>query len=213
MGKLIDLTGQRFGRLVVIERMTDTTPGRPRWLCQCDCGKEKVIHTNHLRSGHTRSCGCLRQDELVTRSRKYDKPNSRLLRVWGAMIHRCYIPSDRAYPYYGGRGIGVCEEWQNSFETFQIWALSNGYREGMSIDRIDNNGDYCPQNCRWTNRIVQANNTRANHLITWNGVSHTLMEWSRYMGINHATLRHRIRQGWSVERALTEPVHRQKKTK
>lgn len=162
---VINLLGKRFGRLTVIKRVENTKLGDAQWLCQCDCGNKKVILGKSLRIGSTRSCGCLlsecskeRMTKLMT---KHGKSNSRLYRVWASMKDRCNSPTYKEYYNYGGRGISVCEEWQK-FEPFYKWAMVNGYKKGLEIDRIDNDGNYEPNNCRWVTRKQNTRNTRKN---------------------------------------------------
>lgn len=158
MGKLIDLTGQRFGRLVVLERAGSGSNKRAMWRCQCDCGNTIITSSSHLRGGDTQSCGCLHQETFT--NKKHGERHSRLYRVWSAMKTRCYNPNSRDYQYYGGRGIAICAEWLSDFATFQNWAMSHGYRDDLSIDRINVNGNYCPDNCRWATATEQRHNRR-----------------------------------------------------
>ncbi len=206
MGKLIDLTGQRFGRLVVIERAKNQKNGHARWVCRCDCGKTITTNGYDLRSGHTRSCGCIYIETLKKRSITHGLRKTKLYSVWGSMKDRCNHPSDKSFPRYGGRGITVCEEWRNDFLTFYDWAISHGYQDGLSIDRIDNDGPYSPENCQWVTATVQNNNKRSNRRITFLGKTHTIAEWAKAVNIPWSTLRRRLRVGWTIERALTTPV-------
>lgn len=215
MGKLIDLTGQRFGRLTVISFAGWTTDRRAKWLCRCDCGKWHIVRGSHLRSGNVQSCGCYRKEVLVSclRQRIEDADGhskTRLYVIWQGMRMRCYNPSNGQYKRYGGRGIGICTDW-NNWDNFYKWAIENGYSDDLTIDRIDVDGDYSPENCRWVDYTVQANNTTRNVRYTFDGENHTISEWVRLKGISQSALRSRLRSGWPVERALTEPVKRTKR--
>ena len=157
--KRSDLAGKCFNRLTVIKEVTPY--GRERcWLCKCDCGKETVVQQNNLVSGEVKSCGCLRQEILVKEHTTHGGRYTRLYNIWRRMRSRCSKESDISYPNYGGRGIRVCREWETSFENFRDWALSAGYSDDLSIDRINNDRNYCPQNCHWATAKEQANNRR-----------------------------------------------------
>lgn len=204
--KLDDLTGRKFGKLTVIKRAQNTNANNQHvhWLCLCECGNETVVESEHLKTGHTKSCGCYNRDK----NKKHGKWKTRLYKTWCNMKSRCNNKNATAYERYGGRGIRVCDEWLYDFESFQRWALDNGYTDGLSIDRINNDGDYCPSNCRWINQREQSNNTSRNHLITYDGETHSISEWADIKGISPKTLWNRIDRGWSVERALTQLVKR-----
>ena len=203
MGKLIDMTGNRYGRLLVLKRYGTSRSNHVLWLCRCDCGKESVVSGQHLRSGHTKSCGCNVKDISTVASVTHGMSGTRLYAIWCNMRERCYRRNRDDYPEYGGRGIEVCPEWRDNFEAFRDWALVNGYQEYLTLDRTDTNGDYCPENCRWATLQQQANNTRTNRLITYNGETHTLSQWADLKGISYDTLRNRLNRGWTVERALS----------
>lgn len=215
MGKLNDLTGQRFGRLTVVSLAGWTTDRRAKWLCQCDCGRYHIVRGSHLQSGNVQSCGCYRKEILnsflqyrISKTDRHSK--TRLYVIWQGMRMRCNNPNNDHYDSYGGRGIQVCEAW-NDWETFYKWAMEHGYSEDLTIDRIDVNGNYEPKNCRWVNYTVQANNTTRNIRYSFQGESHTISEWAEIKRISPRTLRGRLLRGWPIERALTEPVKHSKR--
>lgn len=184
-----------------------------QYLCRCKCGNKKsFIEWNLKKAGDHANCGCLNKKEVADRSRTHGQSYTRLYNIWGSMLKRCRNPQDYHYSLYGGRGIKVCPEWER-FEVFEEWAKCNGYREGLSIDRIDVNGDYCPLNCRWTTRLIQQNNRRVTFYITYKDKHMSLTEWSLQTGIERATLRYRILHGWDIEKALFTPVDVKKSPK
>lgn len=163
MSTVKDLTGQRFGRLTVIRRDGSSRQGLAAWLCRCDCGRECVVEGAMLRKGNTKSCGCLHSEAARERWTTHGQSDSRLNSIWQAMKQRCYNSSNKNYNRYGGRGITVCDEWLNDFKAFYIWAMANGYDENApygqcTIDRIDNDKGYNPENCRWVDMKTQNNN-------------------------------------------------------
>lgn len=212
MSKLKDLTGLTFGRLTVIGRAPSVVRnnGSPRtmWYCQCSCGKTVTVTGDNLTRGNSLSCGCYHYESASKDMTTHGKSNSRIYNVWCAMKNRCYNPNVPSYRLYGARGIVMCDEWKTNFVSFYGWALQNGYDENAprgvcTIDRIDNDKGYNPENCRIATQQEQMNNVSTNHRITYNGESHTLAEWSRITGISAFTIRNRIAKlGWSPERAL-----------
>jgi len=199
MPKKIDLTGKVFERLTVIREL-DTTRSGVRWECRCECGKVTKVLSNDLRSGKTLSCGCYKID--IHRKIKGESiHSSRIYRIWEGMNQRCYNKNHTSYYNYGGRGISICNEWKDS-ATFYDWAINNGYEDELTIDRIDNNGNYCPDNCRWITRKEQLNNKRTNKMITYNNKTQTISQWANELEINKNTIRKRIRLGWSIEDVL-----------
>ena len=160
MGKFIDLTGKRFGRLIVIQRTDQYQSGHIAWLCRCDCGNVAVVSGNRLKQGVTKSCGCYKREKTAETHYTHGYRKTRLYRTYRNMLSRCYNKNVENYKRYGMRGIKVCAEWQDPKAFFE-WAVANGYRDDLSIDRIDVNGDYCPENCRWVTNAIQARNRRA----------------------------------------------------
>lgn len=204
--KKLDLTGNRYGRLTVLKE-NGKRGKNILWLCRCDCGNEINAIPYNLKNGHTQSCGCLQKEARAKSHATHHKSKSRLYRIWRHIKSRCLNENVSHYKYYGGRGISICKEWEDSFENFYEWANSNGYQDDLSIDRIDVNGNYEPSNCRWTNATTQANNKTNNRLIEYNGECHTLSEWSSILGIHQLTISKRIDDyGWSVKRAFETPV-------
>lgn len=205
--KFIDLSGERYGRLVVVDRALNDGK-RTMWNCVCDCGNRVTVRAENLRSGNTKSCGCIEKDRPNRTTHGLSK--SRINSVFNSMKQRCYNKNNYEYANYGGRGIKICDEWLNDRRAFYRWAVENGYDDSAeygecTIDRIDVNGDYCPENCRFVDLFVQANNTRKNKYYMYCGEKHTLAEWARIKGIKYIDLYMKInRNGLSIEEALTE---------
>ncbi|MBQ3021944.1 MAG: hypothetical protein IJD91_01275 [Clostridia bacterium] len=204
----IDLTGQRFGRLIVLEFVPNEKRGS-YWLCRCDCGNEKVIRGNCLITKHTESCGCLFLDVRKASTTTHGNSNSRLYSIWKNMKQRCNNPNASKYGTYGGRGICVCDEWLNNFPAFRTWALSHGYADNLSIDRIDNNKGYFPENCRWADNKTQCRNLRKNVLVKYEGKLITISEVAEITGISKETLYYRFKHGYSNDQ-LFRPVKKSK---
>ena len=160
MSKVNDLTGKNFGKLTVIKYCGSNKNGRALWLCQCECGNTKIILGNSLLSKLTFSCGCYNKEHSKNIHTKHNMSYSKLYKVWQGMKTRCYNPNFIYYCNYGGRGITICNEWKNDFSKFYEWAINNGYKEGLTIDRINNDGNYEPNNCRWVTRAEQNRNKR-----------------------------------------------------
>ncbi|MBQ1296379.1 MAG: hypothetical protein IIY21_20200 [Clostridiales bacterium] len=157
--KLIDLHNKRFGRLTVL-KIAGKSGCETTWLCKCDCGNMVVAMGGNLRAGRTKSCGCLHDETVKTNSKTHGKSNTRLHRIWKDMKTRCYNPKFPQYKYWGGKGVRICKEWLESFESFYEWAINNGYSDTLSIDRIDSDGDYSPSNCRWADNYTQNQNRK-----------------------------------------------------
>ena len=198
MGKKVDVTGQRYGKLIAICPTEDRTKsGGIVWLFKCDCGNKKKVSLNSVRSGLVKSCGCLATPHHLT--------GTRLFNIWVDMKQRCYNSKYPQYRLWGGRGIVVCDEWFD-FKEFNRWALSNGYTSTLTLDRIDVNGNYCPQNCRWATYEEQARNTRRNKYIEINGNKKLVKDWCEEYDISPASVYRRIRElGMTYEQAITTP--------
>ena len=200
--KRLDLTGQRFNKLIVINK-EKTENGRIFWNCLCDCGNNIVVITGNLKSNRVKSCGCLKVQKLIERSTIHNQRHSKLYEVWKSIKQRCFNPNNSSYKNYGGRGITMCDEWKNDFTSFLNWSINNGYSIGLTIDRVNNDWNYCPNNCRWVDRRIQANNTRCNKLITINNKTDTLANWIRFYKISYSSYYKRIKKGLSEQEALT----------
>ena len=189
----VNLTGQKFGRITVILFVDQDK----KWLCKCKCGSYAKVRADKLKSGQTKSCGCL----SVEAKFKHGFTGTRIFRVWDQMITRCYNTKNKKYLYYGGRGIKVCDRWRYSFQLFL--KDMGPPPSGHSIDRMDNNKDYAPGNCRWATPKQQANNRRDNVFLTFKGKTQTISQWSEELGVNRGMISQRIqRYGWSVDRTL-----------
>ena len=209
MPPAINLEGQKFNRLLVLERTCSKDKrGSAYWRCLCDCGNIIEARGTHLRSGGVQSCGCLVKDTAHNLNLTHGDTNRRLFKIWTQMRNRCNNPNNYHYFLYGGRGITVCDEWEQDYNSFKTWSLEHGYDETLTIDRINNNGNYCPENCRWVSYKEQGNNRRTNKCLSYNNETHTLTEWAAITGINFATLQSRIKMNWDVEKVLTTPVRK-----
>lgn len=200
-----DLTGQRFGRLMVLEK-AETRNHRTYWRCVCDCGNYSDVRSDALISGKTKSCGCLQKESAANLKMKHGKCNTKIYRAWDSMKDRCRNKNCNNYKNYGARGITYCDEWEE-FDNFYNWAMENGYSDELTLDRIDVNGNYEPSNCRWATYDEQARNKRTNRIITYNGETKCVKDWAEFLGIDSHLLSARLnRLGWDEEKALTTPV-------
>ena len=207
-----DLTGLRFGRLYVVKRIEKPDEaGHYRFICKCDCGSTKIVSRSDLTSMKTQSCGCLRNECAIQRRFKHGKSNDRIYMIWRGMKRRCYNPNEKCYRYYGGKNIKVCAEWKDDFMSFYQWAIDNGYRDDLTIDRIDVNGDYAPNNCRWITLQEQHNNRSDNRYVTIGGVTKHISEWYAVSPVTTATIYARIKNGMDIEKAIMMPDRRKER--
>ena len=197
-----DLTGKRFFRLLVISYSHRNNSNKTVWNCVCDCGKEKQVAYSSLTRGDIKSCGCYQKERMIT----HGLSNTPLHKLHTGILTRCYNPNSKLYKNYGGRGIMMCDEWRYNLQAFVEWAKTSGYKKGLSIDRIDNEKGYSPDNCRWSTVVEQNNNRRSNHFFTMNGETKTITQWARVYGINKDRVFCRIDIGWDIEKAIITPI-------
>jgi hypothetical protein len=197
-----DIVGQKFGRWTVLKEMAQTKKhGSRRFLCECECGGRKVVNWQPIVNGGSRSCGCLAKELKAARRITHGKSKTRLYGIWSAMKARCSVKNHQSYGNYGGRGISVCDEWFHDFLPFHDWAIFNGYNDKLTIERINNNGDYCPENCRWATRREQLRNKRTSRNITYRGETLLLEDWARKLGIKANTLIYRLKN-FDMDKAM-----------
>lgn len=188
------MIGKKFGKLFVEKWEGKNKHNQKIYLCKCECGKSVTVSGISLRSGHTKSCGCNLIAYYKSGARKrHESTRTKLYRIWASMKQRCTNSSSNNYARYGKRGIKVCDEWMNSFECFRDWALQNGYKQGLSIDRINNDGNYCPSNCRWATAKEQCNNTSRTVKIEFDGETKSISEWAETLGVHPTTMRSYVR--------------------
>lgn len=200
--------GERYGRLVIISTTPNkTNAGIRHYLCLCDCGNKKEVAISHLRDGHTRSCGCMQQENRIQSRLKHGHngrgTRTRLYRIWGNMNSRC---NDKENELYGGRGVTVCDEWAQDFSAFKAWAMANGYSDELSIDRIDVNGNYEPSNCRWATVKEQSRNKRNSRMLTYNGKTQTVADWADETSLTAHQIENRLLRGWKTEDIFERPI-------
>lgn len=203
---LIESCITEFDRLTVIEYY-GTNNKKHYWLCKCDCGQETIVQTNNLLCGKTKSCGCIRTEKSGNRRKTHGLAKTFEYRCWITMKRRCNNKNDAAYENYGGRGIIVCERWNKNFRNF-LEDMGNAPSKKHSIDRINNNGNYCPENCKWSTRLEQSNNKRSNIMLEYDNECLSLMEWSRKTGITYSALQYRFKCGWPIDKMLTTSTKR-----
>lgn len=213
-----DIIGVRFGRLIVqsyshSEKRTKSNGSKHYYNCLCDCSNTCIKERCSLKCGNTSSCGCIRSEMLTKRNKETGSLHGdsvkyeRLHNSWSAMLNRCDHTNNKNYDLYGGRGIKVCDEW-HKWEVFRDWALDNGYNDGLTIDRIDRNGNYEPSNCRWVTMDVQANNKSNNKYITYQGRTQSLADWCRELDIDYFRTKARLNScGMTPEQAFEMPKY------
>ena len=208
-----DIIGKKFGKLTVIRFIEKKTlNNRPRYFyeCKCECGNIVIREKSNLREGKMSSCGCYPAGKMNAKHGLWSYDN-KLYGVWQTMKARCFRQNCHKYKDYGARNVTVCDEWKNDFKAFNDWAFANGYKEGLSIERIDNDGNYEPSNCKWITKEAQAKNKRSNVFIEFNNERHCLAEWARLLNINYKLLHQRLKNGWSIEKAFLTPLQTIKK--
>ena len=184
--KAEDLTGKKFGRLTVVSRAKNIGC-HVAWNCVCECGNHTVVRTYQLKHGLSKSCGCLSIDITKERCTIHGETKTRLYSIWRSIKKRCYDPKNPSYKYYGMKGIEVCDAWKTDYLTFREWAVTSGYREGLTIERKNNSLGYCPENCKWATYMEQENHKSNNHKVEYEGVSLNVSEWCRITGIPKTT--------------------------
>lgn len=205
MTRVNDLTGHRFGKLIVVSRdLLNTKSNKSRWVCRCDCGTTVTVIGNSLMSEKSTNCGCVRSQKLRERNGTHGGSNTKEYNSWTHIKGKCLNPNNRAFHHYGGRGITVCERWLKSFQNF-LDDMGKAPSKSHEIDRIDNDGNYEPSNCRWATRQEQCNNKRSNVVVTHNGETKTLAQWSRKLGFNYERVRIRLKNGWPFADAISIP--------
>lgn len=192
--KVLDLSNKKFYKLTVI-RQVQSKNHKTMWECICDCGNTTLVLTSNLTCGRVKSCGCLKNEKLIKRNTTHNLRKTPIYEVWKTMKQRCFNPNNSSYKNYGGRGISICKDWKDNFISFYEWSMLNGYKKGLTIDRIDNNSNYCPENCRWVDRTIQANNTRWNKLITIGGKVDTRANWMRYFNLDDYNFNKQLKLG------------------
>lgn len=211
--------GQKFYQLTIIElhhkREYIDKKGviryREYYKCQCDCGNITIVEKSQLTTSKTKSCGCLQKSITSKMSKTHGFSKTKIYSLWCGIKDRCFRHKNKDYKNYGGRGIIVCNEWLK-FENFYNWAIENGYKEGLTIERIDVNGNYEPNNCKWIKNELQSHNKRNNHYLTYKGKTQILSEWAKEMGLNNgSTISGRLKRGWTIKQSLITPIRQNRK--
>ena len=211
-----NLVGKKFGRWLVVEECGRNKYKNVLWKCVCDCGNEKIISTPNLTRGKSKSCGCYSKEMASKKFSTHGLRHTQLYRVWAGIKDRTNPNNHNCKDNYRKLSVQMCEEWRNDFMAFYNWSIENGYveeklpsgRNKLTIDRIDTNGNYCPENCRWATNKEQMNNQTTNKLITYNGETKTLSQWCDTLGLQYSCTNNRLFNGWDIERAFTESSDR-----
>ena len=202
-----DLLNNTFGRLTVITKGIPDKYGKTCWFCKCSCGSIKSITAQSLIKKLTTSCGCFHKEQVSKIKKTHGVSRTTLYKVFKNMEDRCYKKDDPNFKYYGNRGIIIEDEWKNNVLNFVKWSKENGYKKGLQIDRINNDGNYSPENCRWTTGKENSNNKRNNHKLDYNGEILTLRQFSIRYDINYSTLQRRVSKNWSFEKLIKKVNH------
>lgn len=200
--KYKDISGQKFGRLTALYKLRNYHKHGSYWLCACECGNFKEVYLGSLTSGATTSCGCYHKEISKNVNLKHGKRHTRLYKIWKGIKQRCYNSNNTYYRNYGGRGIIICDEWLRNFINFYDWAILNGYNDNLTIDRINNDGNYEPNNCRWATAKQQARNRSYCKYFTHNGKTHCIKEWCEILNLNYKTISTRLSRNWTIQKAL-----------
>ena len=205
MSGFTDLTGQKFGKLTVLKRVENDKRRRIQWLCECECGNKAVVRGDRLRSGNTKSCGCLRGKRIKGKFTGRVS-GTRLYRIFNAMKNRCYDKNHKSYKEYGGKGIKICDEWLNDYSLFFNWAMNNGYNDTLTIDRIDNDLGYMQTNCRWVSMKEQNRNKSNCHFLTYMNETHCLTEWAEILNIPVHKITVGLKKGMTITEILNNAL-------
>lgn len=214
MGRFIDITGQTFGKLTAIKRVENNNLGKVQYLCLCECGNKKIVTKQNLTNGICKSCGCIKkeQDKINLKFPKHNMCSTRLYNIWKGMRWRCRSKKNKRRKFYLDKSIEVCKEWQEDFLNFYNWAMNNGYKDTLTIDRINNDGNYEPDNCRWATYTEQNNNQSTSKKYIYKNKIYTIKELSEMTGIKLPTLYQRLEQSkWEIEKAINTPVKQKNK--
>lgn len=211
--KIEDMIGKKFGKLTVIREIEGYKFRRRYYECLCECGNTTIVEQSKLRTGHTQSCGCLHKERLIARNTTHGGSKDRLYKVWRDMLDRCYNPNEKSYVFYGYRGITVCDEWRKDYKSFKKFMVDLGYDDTLptgeqTIDRIDVNGNYCPDNCRLLTNKEQQNNKRSNKWITYKGETNNIRQWSHKLNIPEGIIQYRLNKGWDVDDIFNKPIRK-----